>query len=95
MGLFWGGVGVTLGSLSAYKGDFGSLWCHFTYTKVVLGRSWCTFRALGRHFGDTLASLLVHFSAALVDGEAILERNFASFLEQEKKTISKELCRKM
>ena len=25
---------------------------------MVLGRSWCTFRALGRHFGDTLVSLL-------------------------------------
>ena len=42
-----------------------------------------------------LASLLVHFYAALVDGEAILERNFASFFEQEKKAISKELGRKM
>ena len=42
-----------------------------------------------------LASLLVHFSAALVHGEAILERNFASFSEQGKKTISKELGRKM
>ena len=59
-GVIFGGVGVTLGSLSAYKGDFGSLWVHFTYTKVVLGRSWCTFRALGRHFGDNLASLLAH-----------------------------------
>ena len=59
-GVILGGVGVTLGSLSAYKGDFGSLWDHFRYTKVVLGRSWCTFRALGRHFGDTLASLLAY-----------------------------------
>ena len=38
----------------------GSLWGHFRYTKVALGRSWSTFGALGRHFGDTLASLLAY-----------------------------------
>ena len=55
MGLLWDGFGV--GPLLAYKVDFGSVWGHFRYTKVALGRSWNTFGALGRHFGDTLASL--------------------------------------
>ena len=59
-GVILGGVGVTLGSLSAYKGDFGLLWGHFRYTKVALDRSWGTFKAFGRHFGDTLASLLAY-----------------------------------
>ena len=56
-GVILGGVGVTLGSFSAYEGGFGSLWGHFRYTKVASGRSGSAFRALGRHFGNTLAPL--------------------------------------
>ena len=88
-----GGEGEGFGEHGGWVVDFGTTTVHRSEARKsgLVDREACGER-VGRgeksRKSSILASLLVHFFAAWVYPNAILERNFASFFEQERKPIS-------